>query len=45
MQDILVELLRTVRILHIHGDLLVGEEHEMLDENLGCFLQSIRRVN
>ena len=45
MQYILVELFGSVAVLHVERDLLVGEEHEMLDENLGRLLQSIFRMN
>ena len=45
MQYVLVELLGTVAVLHVERDLLVGEEHEVLNENLGRLLQRIFRMN
>src|SRR5699024_6521292 len=45
VQYVLVELLGQVVLLHVQRNLLVGEEHEMLDKNLSRLFQSILRVD
>ena len=45
MEYILIEFLGTVRVFHVDGDLLVGEEHEVLDENFCGLFQSLFGVN
>ena len=47
VEYILIELFGTVGILHVDGDLLVGEEHEVLDKDLCsqmCIRDSFNRI-
>ena len=45
MQYFLVELLVALYICVLQSDLLIREEHEVIDEDLGSLLQGVLRVN
>ncbi len=45
MQDLLVKFLVSEFFIGIEGDLLIGEEHEVVDENLSCLFQGFLWMN
>ena len=45
MENLLVKCIITIKLRILKSNLLVREEHEVIDKNLGCFLQCILRVN
>ena len=45
MQDLLIKLLVTLCLRCLKGDLLVREQHEVVNEDLGSLFQSVLRVD
>jgi hypothetical protein len=45
VQYLLIKLLVALAFSVLEGDLLVREEHEVIDKDLGGFLQRVLRVN
>ena len=45
MQYLLIKFLVTLSVIVLKGNLLIREEHEMIDENLSCLLQGILRMD
>ena len=45
MQYLLIKLLVGLRLRCLKGNLLVREQHEVVDKNLGSLLQSVLRVD
>ena len=45
MQNFLIKLLVALSIVVLEGNLLVGEEHEVIDKDLGSLLQGVLRVD
>ena len=44
VENLLIELLIAIRIIVLESNLLIREQHEMMNQNLGGFLEGVLRV-